>query len=749
MKKRILSIVICLFLLLSLVACGDDGGYTPSQKAFDEKISSNAPSTDEVIASNSKYTLQYNAASAAIKLVENETGTVWESCPSPTGEPELDDFGLPVKPSSFVQSAISVSYVNKQISNLSEINSMDYSVDGGRVVYKPIENGVTVEYYFDSVQFMVPVDYVLHDDYVSVSIDSTKIQENELEITTVSLAPFLCSVENNTPDSYLFMPSGSGALLSTASYSPQGLMYDADVYGEDLTKEERYDPDDEIAVRMPVYGYKKGDVGGFAIIDNGSDAATLHSTIGNTTYGFSAIYPTFNLRGYTEHEARTFNSTYITKIYPNEMLEGKFSVRFYPLKGENANYTGMANTYRDYLIEECGLAKTGEEKALNLNIIGGTEITKSFLGIPYTTIFATTTVNEANNIITELSKDVKNMSVKLKGFGETGIDNGKVGGGYKLSGNIGSNSQLKSLSDACADKKVDLYFDYELVKFSSSGSGFSFSNDVAMNSGYIKSDQFIIDKAVRNTEEKLKYRLLRPVNFESAVSKALDANAKWNINGVAFDSLTSNAYSDYSDYNETVLYNAKHGFADTLAKSLSQVKKNKQKLMASNANVYAALMADLVTEAPMFSNDGYAFTQDVPFYAMVFKGYVPMTTDSINLATNPEKQVLAAVESGVGLNYTVINTWGNALIDAVYPYFYSTKYSSQKEGMLNTYSKFVEYFESVKDATIVSSSVVSDGVHCTVFNNGVTVYVNYNDTAAQTPAGEVAAMSYITTGGAA
>ena len=171
--------------------------------------------------------------------------------------------------------------------------------------------------------------------------------------------------------------------------------------------------------------------------------------------------------------------------------------------------------------------------------------------------------------------------------------------------------------------------------------------------------------------------------------------------------------------------------------------------MASDANDFTAVAADLIVDAPVSSDKGYTFVEDVPFYAMVFKGYVPMTCGAVNLTSNPQETLLGAVEGGIGLNYTVINQWDNKLIDAVYPYFYSTVYSSVKNDILAAYDSLAEYYNSINKAKIVSNTLVSSGVHCTVFDNGVTVYVNYNNAPAQSPAGEIAALNYIVTGGAA
>jgi small subunit ribosomal protein S8 len=76
-------------------------------------------------------------------------------------------------------------------------------------------------------------------------------------------------------------------------------------------------------------------------------------------------------------------------------------------------------------------------------------------------------------------------------------------------------------------------------------------------------------------------------------------------------------------------------------------------------------------------------------------------------------------------------------------------YSSVKDDIFATYDNLSDYYNSINGAKIVSSTVIASGVHCTVFDNGVTAYVNYNSSAVETPAGECAAKNYIITGGAA
>lgn len=757
MKKRILSVVLCLFLLLGLTACGE-GDTEHKQLGFNPPEASIELADSEEICRNDKYKLEYVQDTISVRLVDLQTGMSWEVCPKSTGEEILDDFGMVLGEHMFVRSAVEVGLMNPTVlggGNTNAYSDLDIKDNpDSRIVVKKIEKdgatkGVTIEYYFAGQKVMIPVDYVLEDDYISISVDSNKIQEENLRVTYVSIAPFLNSVENDTEDSYLFLPSGSGALMNVNSYNNQGIKYTGFVYGDDLTMEDKYNPVERESLRMPVYGYKSGEKGGFTIIDKGAETVQMNSIVGSVAYRFSTTYPTFLLRGYTYHQARTFKRTYYANVYPERMIKGEFSIRFYPLSGDKANYNEMANIYRDYLIEEKGMEKTGEDKAMNVTLIGGTEITKSFLGVPYKTVYATTTVNQANKIITELDKNIDNFSVKLKGFGDSGVDLGQIGGGYTVNGNIGSDSDVESLASLCSKNKIDLYFDYDLVRFSSSGAGFSHSSDAVMNSGIIRAEQYIADKANRGNNEDQAYRLLRPVSYNDAVQQAIDQNKDWKISGVSLETLTSNCYSDYSNPRDTLDYNSRYGYVDTVIKALKKVGDGKQKLMASDANDYAAIASNLVVDAPVTSDNGYAFYEDVPFYSMVFKGYVPMTSESVNLAIDPQKIILGAVEGGIGLQYTVTNTWDNVLIDAVYPYFFSTNYDNIKGEIDANYKALSGYYDSIKDAQLVSNTIISSGVHCSVFDNGVTVYVNYNNSAATTPAGECAAESYIITGGAA
>ncbi len=745
MFKRFLCLTLSLFLLFSLVGCGDAASVQP---AFDSDARSGKSSAS---VENDTYRLEFDSVTGGVTLTELATDRVWGTSPldeeteETTEEQQDEEFVMPVKKHDLTQSVLNVSYREVESDSRDTVNSYDGAMLSGRVICRKMKNatGFTVEYYFDNQEFMVPVNFILKDDYVSVSVDPTRIQESKYLITDISLAPFWCSTPNDSADSYLFVPSGSGALTSVASASQQGATYSEQVYGEDLAMEKFYDASNKKAVSLPVYGVKNGDVGSFAVIESGAETAWIEAVVGSTSYTHTTVYSKFQLRGYTEHMARIMTSEKKSYIFTDEMITSNISVRFYPLADGNASYNGMADIYRDYLVNECGLTKTKEEKTLNLNFYGGSLITKSFLGIPYNTVYPTTTISQVSDIVSEISEAVDDdFSVNLTGFGSTGVDIGKIAGGYKISDKLGSVSDLKKLSAFCGENSLDLYMDFDIVNYNTSGNGFSTFTDAIMTSGNQKKPSYIINKETAAPIESTLYRQLTPYAFDEAVTKLIKKTAKWNLTGVSLASLSCNTYSDYADDSSTDYY-AKSNFGATAAKAISKIKDNGSKFMATEANLYAALLADVIVDTPTYSSQENIFVEDVPFYSMVFKGYVPMVTESLTTTNNVSRTFLSAVEGGIGLNYSLINQWDNSLIDAYQPYFYSTLYSSVKDDIIANSEHLSDYYSKIKGATITSNSIIASGVHCTVFDNGTTVYVNYNNTAAETPAGAVDALDFV------
>ena len=152
---------------------------------------------------------------------------------------------------------LSVEYVSAETGNTESVISKTGAEKDGRIVCRTLENGIRIEYYFDSPGFMIPVDYILREDSLLATINPADIEESENVITSISLTPFFCAAENDEKDGWLLVPSGSGALIYPKTLSQQGTNYSAQVYGDDASIELWDMPSSDKAVRLPVYGAKQ------------------------------------------------------------------------------------------------------------------------------------------------------------------------------------------------------------------------------------------------------------------------------------------------------------------------------------------------------------------------------------------------------------------------------------------------------------------------------------------------------------
>lgn len=721
---------------------------------------------DCVVAENDTYQLRWipelNGTKVAfVELIEKATGNRWGVTDTMNGELTtieqdgkeivaiVDESGEMVSlPKPEVASTLVVKVLDTDNNQPSPYFSFVSAVKNNYITTEKIENGIRICYYMNDVQIMIPVEFVLREDSVAVTVDPSKMLEgSRFKAVNVQINSFWCSNQNDNPDDYLFYPSGSGALVSNSSVSSAGTVVENPVYGFDpaMVRNNLVTTDKEI--RVPVFGAKRGDTAICGIIEKTPESANIGVKVGSTSLANSAVYATYQVRGYSVNKSQALNNYKVdVDVYSLSPCDKPMTIGFYPLTGENANYTGMANVYKNFLKDSGRLGELTDDSPLNVSFVGGVMVNKSFFGIPYTDLVAATTLSEAETILGEIKSDTgAKISAKLIGFGTTGVELGGYAGGMKINKNLGKLKDLDSLSAYCGENGVDLYFDFDIMKLKDSSAGFSGTFDTAYNSVLKTATAYRYNVATRAQIANSKYMLLsRPLLFEG-IEKVMKKTAKWNLAGISLGDLGCAAYSDYST--ETTDYYVKGGMPQDVAELIA-VANEKYKVATNDANDYAALASDIVFNAPMISAQQNIFTEDVPFYQMVFKGYVALTGETANNAVNPNTHKLMTVESGVGLSYTVINKYYNEFIDYRGYYFYGSEFAGIRDDIKETYGELKDYYAAINGAEIVAHNILESGLRETVFSNGVKAYVNYTDAELTAPSGAtVAADSYIWEGG--
>ena len=738
--KNILMTFLVVLLIFSLSGCGETIGSYPLYK---EKESYNGVS-QEIVAENSNLALKWNDKDKQITLVDKVNNSEWGA---PSAE-YIDENGEEKRTHPQVLSPIFVTYFDN--TNYAEKTAYAYtsSIKKRTTSAKKIKNGISVTYDFKTECFSVTVDYTLKKDSINISIDKSKITETDKNrIMNIWVAPYFCGIPNYSEDSYLFVPSGSGALVYPDVGNASIFETSESVYGYDAAIDEEYNFSKIQATRLPVYGAKLANKGICAIIDSHEETTEIVSISSNKNVGFTTVFARAWVRGYDIIEMpELFGKDTHTKLLSDPIEEGCLSISYYPFGGENCSYIDMAEIYREYLF---GTVDRKLEKgkandvALNLEIIGGSTLTELFLGIPYLDLYKLTTIKEAGQIVDQTKEQVgNNFNVVLNGFGSSGLDIGVVAGGGKVDSSFGSNKQVKEFLEKCSDNGLSAFIDFDVVRYNKSGFGSSLSNDAAVRvSGKrITITHKDLNSGMVNKSAK-SYRLTARDSLNDVTDKILKNAIKYKYTGISLGTLSNMSYADYDSSKNY----ARLGMTKQVQAIFEKYSEKGIKMLGTDANAYAAVLSDFITKAPLSSAQFDSFDETVPFYEIVFKGYIPMASNAVNSLISEEDAILRAVEAGIGVTFAVANEYDTDMKYSLQNISYVYNFAEAKESINNLKEKgIVDYYEQIKGATIENHKIISTKLRKTEFSNNVSVYVNFSDAAVQVDGIEIPAKSFKT-----
>ena len=692
----------------------------------------NAVIPTQNLASNSDYKLDWDNDARAVFLKSISDDGYWSDI--------LYERFLEGSESANGNSPISITVANTKTLQWDTFTSFEQLENGATVACKKIKNGIRVTYFFERYKIAVPVEYTLREDSLNVAIDGNTILEDgtDYKLVSVTLTPNFCSIKNDVPDGYVFVPSGCGALMYAKETSDGVRKYSGEVYGEDAARQTPTDFVDDEAVRLPVFGVSGGGRALLGIIEEGAGAAVIDAQAGNERLGYSNVGATFYVRGYDK-----FFFTYhgkpqgTTRRINDNISPVRMSVGYYPLTGEDAGYAGMAKRYREYLFSHNSLSKSKtEQTSYSVSFLGGTGITKSVLGIPKKEIVSLTTFSQADEIVSKMSEEgLETPVVRLVGFGDNGVRPGSIAGGKGLLSVYGSQSELASL----LKKYPKTFLDYDIVRFSKSGNGFSLS-DTAKTAIQYKAEHFAVTPT-RVMDEENPYYIISRQKLESAADAAIKKAEKYQNRQISLSTLGTTSFSDYASDD----YINKNKIEDDVATILKKVKGAADRIAVSGANAYAATTADVIFDTASTAGNYSAFDAEIPFYQMVFHSYKTMYSEAVNVCENADAAVARSMAYGMGASFLITADYVKDSDDlGEYP-LYATVFDDNREiikkAMLS--SGFSEIYKETADAAFVAYQLPENGVSVSVYENGIKIYVNHTNSEKDSPAGKLAAYSFL------
>lgn len=630
-----------------------------------------------------------------------------------------------------MMSELQISYYNKKTALISDISN-NANVDEAAVTLYTMGEDIVASYDFKSYSIKFDVVYSLGEDYLSAAIISESIEESgEYALSSISLLPALFSASGDD-NGVIFVPDGSGALINFNNECT--VQYEASVYGEDVSFDKNTKTSYDKKINIPVYGMVKNSFGMMAVIEEGEAFADITAASKNATDYYNYVYSTAVIRKSYEKsmfaandKAKSSAKKQLAQIPENQ----NFIVRYYFL-GENTDYVSMAGKYREYLINEKRLEKNISKPSLNIELIGAIDVKANFMGFTYYDIKSLTTYKQAEAVLSELKESgIDNLTLKYSGWNKDGITNKNVLKSMKLEGRLGDKKSFDSLNGFAEKNGIKIDYDIEMFKFYNGADKYKVSspfNEEVIFSRYLRS---VYAKDIN----KRSWYLLSPLYIENNFSSILKSTDKLGIKNIALSAFSNSLYSDYKNKKEITRTEMMNEISYLLNKSGLTVS-------GEEANAYTFPYFTKIYSSPTYSSGYRVFDEEVPFYQIVLHGYVDMTNELQYTSNDQNVNYLRAVESGIQLYYQGISNDTSSIVDTDYDYLYGTSFDTWKKEAIEKYNEYQPLLNKIYDMTITEHNKLQPDVYETVYENGVSVIVNYNSYSVSVDGIEISAYGF-------
>lgn len=627
-----------------------------------------------------------------------------------------------------------------------------------------IELGMTEEEYFEwealagnvipeTLGFTITLEWTLTEDGVECTLPAERIEERGGGMVyRIQLLPYMAAAGMDE-SGYMVVPNGSGALIHFNNGKQSNAVYSQYIYEMDLVDAEYTKTQNTQPVRLPLFAICRENSSVLATVEKGATFANISADVSGRNNTYNNAYVSFILRGDEKLAMFGAGETADLPIVEDDLYAETLTVRFTMLTEENAGYSGVANYYRDRLIDEgvlTGITEAGDIP-FYYDVIGGIKETAHTLGVQHLQVTAMTTFDEAAEMAQILAdKGAANQVVNFQGW---------MNGGYyhdvpdkvSILRQLGGKGDFERLNEAVESLGGELYADvaFQNVTFISKRYMVNQETSRYYGAGYAVSLGEVNPTNLRRTSgmgyrENL-YNLLSPKFLPWYVEHFIDETENLDVSGISLRDL---GYELHADKRRTNVINREEALMIVKAQ-LDALQQTGRKLMISGGNDYALKGVSHVIGAPMSATEYFIVDEEIPLYQMILHGCVDYTGTAMNtvVSDNPQADLLKLIEYGASTHY--IFTWEDAT-EMKYTglnKFYATTFTAWADEAVASYQYVNGALSPVRNAQMVEHASITDTLKRATYSNGVTIYINYGSADAQADGLTVPAMDYIAVGG--
>lgn len=597
--------------------------------------------------------------------------------------------------------------------------------------------------------FFVPIEYTLEGDNLVVRVPTSDIEfpwnvvasdgdRVSFPLTTLSVLDFFGAADKGQ-SGYIFVPDGSGALIELNNGKTSVPSYLQQVYGDDLSVSLRQE---RLSIReqayLPVFGMKQGDQAFLAVIESGDAIARIKASVAGKTDSYNKVSAEFvvmpraetALKGDISGKFSVTNMKVRTKmnVYQSRLCESDVKIRYSFLGGENANYVGMAKSYREYLEERGVLTRRTADGdiPLFLEVVGSVAVQKPVMGIPREVVVPLTTYEQTASIVKNLMDlGVGNMLLRYSGWMQGGIEH-VFPKGVKLEKAVGARDDLIRLSNFLRTRGVAFFPDVGFLSVYRNTliDGFTALTDSARFLDRNVAKVYAYDPATQQYDSSTEYFVLSPSRLGSLVDRFLSDYVDYGIGGISLGSMGLEINSDFREDPDKLVDREQ-------SKAIMQEQLWKfdrdagLDVMVSGGNAIALPYTSAIVEMPMGSSDALIIDYTIPFYQIVVHGFVAYAGEPLNFAADYLGQTLKMIETGGYPYFRVSAADPSVLKGTRFQHLYALDYDDWRQSIVDFYSAANEVLRGVQDQLIVNHERLAAGVYKTTYENGTSIVVNY------------------------
>ncbi|MGG1636950.1 DUF5696 domain-containing protein [Paenibacillus sp. NRS-1760] len=666
----------------------------------------------EQIAESDQLLLLVDKASAHFQVINKATGKIWRSYPEPK---YWEEETVPNTWKNNLTSPVIIEYVNAKNYKSSSVTAGLIENQGYLENLQVTENGFTVTFALPKVQLKIPIEVRLHKDYVETRILDEGIVEGALSLLNIKLYPLFGAQPSAGQEGYLLLPDGSGSLIHfEADRLMQQLTYNESVYGQDLSY---YNENTgRQGITMPVFGLKSGDQAFVAIISEGESFANVYAAPSGAVGRSNWVTTEWQYRKkFFQSVSKSTGEGFYT-YSGDKFITNARATRYYPLLPNKSDYAGMAEVYRNYLIQEQGVKPLETNKKdipLFVDIVGA-DIEKGLFADSY---LKATTTEEATELVRSIyDSGIQHLQIQFSGWQQDGYST--HGGYFPVDKRLGGNKGMKSFISFAHTLDIPVYLTANYTLNTNGDDQFWWRRDGLRNlAGTVLEE--------RGNEDQDAAKFVSPRFYEKVVSADLSSYKSLGADGIYFeDGIGKQVNTDFNSR-----YSASRAeVVDVQRSILNKSKEALGSLAANNVNFYALAQIDHVHRLTADYSYDVFISEAIPFAQIVLHGLRTYSLEWSNLRDEFDDELLRSIEYGAYPAYVLSGDKAADLKNSYSYWYYSLNYKDWIDHLRAEYAKTNEALAAVQEQFITGHRTLAPNVKETEYGSNYRIIVNYNQT---------------------